>query len=46
MFSFMPSGVVVLFVVCLRYQTYSGTAECYPLSGFYGVLVWWSCMVV
>jgi hypothetical protein len=41
-FSFIPSGVVVLFVVCLRHQKHSDMAECYPLSGLYGVLVWWS----
>ena len=29
-FSFIPSSVVVLFVVCLRYKTYSDTAEYYP----------------
>ena len=44
-FSFIPSSFVVLFVVGLIFQTHSDTPECYPLSGLYDVLVWWSSIV-
>lgn len=42
----IPASLVVPFAVCLTYQTYSDTVDCCPLSGQYGMFVWWSSMIV